>query len=186
MRERVLLTLLVALAPASSALAAKPTTVSGTVREVAGGPAGQSAVELKTDDGRTLSLRGRTPPEEDELRRLSGVKVRIEGMVDENVAGIVQVERYEILDIGGGVIPRLGMLAAIDLEGQRRLIFVDEQGNADLLPTGWTAKMAKNVGAKMWMVGARKGKSFQPTRHAILRPSPKAPAAQEPEKKPAE
>jgi hypothetical protein len=157
------------------AQAEKPLTLTGTIREVAGGAAGRSAAEIKTDDGRALTLRGHTAADDDEIKRLGGMKVRV--FATEGDPGLPQgylrVERYEIVDVGGSV-PRIGMLAEIEIEGQKRLIFVADDGTADLLPEGWLKKMAKHVGAKMWMIGTRGRTGFQPAKHGILRPGPKA------------
>jgi hypothetical protein len=183
----------IVLALAATAPAESPpvgaTVVTGAVREVVA--AGRTRAELKSDDGRTLVLRGFTPADDDELRRLSGAKIR--ARVQEKdpglpaTGGYVRVEHYEILEVGGGETPRIGLLAEITIGNERRLIFVDEQGTADLLPSGWTKKMSRHVGAKMWITGQRRGTTFQPLKHAILRTSSRPEAGQaEPEKKPSE
>lgn len=79
------------------------------------------------------------------------------------------VQDYKILDVGAGVVPELGMIAAVNIEGKSRLLFVSENGQASLLPNGWARKMKRHVGAKIWMVGKQKDGQLKPTRFAILR-----------------
>lgn len=160
---------------AEARAAEKKLVITGSVRDVAGGIAGKPAAEFKTDDGHTLILRGYSAEDDGELLRLGGFKVRIFAIEGDPglpaTGGYVRVERYEIVDAGGGTVPRIGVLAAIDLEGGRRLIFVGDDGTAELLPAGWLKKMSKLVGSKMWIVGTKKGSNFLVSRHGILRPS---------------
>ena len=177
--------LLITLALSSAAWAALPEAgaaesriVTGTVRDVAAGIAGKPAAELKTDDGKTLILRGYDSDEDGELLRLGGMRVRAH-VIDGDAGlpasgGYVRVVHYEILDVSGAGAPRIGVLAQLELDGKPRLIFVAEDGTAEILPAGWTKKMTKHVGSKMWMIGSKKGGSFSPSRHGILRPRTKA------------
>lgn len=144
----------------------------GRVREVSGGPAGRSQAILLTDAGRQLSLHPVRQAEASELVRLSGLRVRIRATPGPGLPGPdhVRVLRYEILDIGGGITPRVGHIARLEQNGEPRLLFVDQTGRADLLPTGWTHKLRHHVGSKVWMSGKTQHGVFSPSRFAILRP----------------
>ncbi len=154
---------------AGPSLAHGQDTRVGTIREVVGGPS--SRAELAAEDGATYVLIGKTADDEAELKRLAGVKVRLHGVAA--ASSKMMVEHFEILDIGGGVVPKLGVIA--ELAGDKRLLFVDEAGSAAFLPAGFTAKLKDQVGAKVWVVGTPKGDSLRVSRFAILRP--RAPAA---------
>lgn len=148
----------------------KPIELVGEVKEVSGG-AGTSRALLLIEGGE-YQLHGLANPSRNELVRLSGAKVRVYGITgDPRIprGKHVLVERYEIVDVGGGVAPRVGRIAKLEMNGATRLLFVDESGVADLLPAGWGKKMMQHVGAKVWMVGSRNGKGFQPQRFAILK-----------------
>jgi len=150
-------------------------TVEGKVREVSN--RGTTQAMLETDDKKGLSLTSAIPGLSNELRRLSGVRIRVQGTRSSKTAPDgepVSVTGYEILDVGKGVVPRVGTIAAIELDGKRRLIFVDSSGAAEMLPTGWVKRMAGHVGAKVWMVGRTADKVFRPSRFSILRPGQKA------------
>jgi hypothetical protein len=148
----------------------------GTVREVAGGPGPRA--ELAAEDGQRYVLRGRTPDDDAELRRLAGVKVRLFGASEPSQR--FAVDHFEILDVGGGVVPVLGTIAA--LEGEARLLFVDERGRAAFLPAGFASKLKDQVGAKVWVVAKPSGDKLAVSRFAILRPGPgpRAPGAPAP------
>jgi hypothetical protein len=159
--------------PPSSVPSPKPIELFGEVKEVHGGPGGPRPLLLI--EGGEYHLHGAGDLADAELVRLAGAKVRIFGVTgDPRVprGKHVLVERYEITDVGGGVAPRIGWIARIELDGAGKLLFVDHHGNADLLPDGWMKKMEKHVGAKAWMVGERSGSKFQPQRFAILRTAP--------------
>lgn len=160
-------------------LAEAPVVLEGKVREVAGGPAGAPQAILTVEPSRSVTLRGRTDAFDAELRHLSGFRVRVSGEAVPNEGDTLRVQRYEILDVGDGAVPRIGIVASLQLEGQKRLLFVDPQtGAAELLPAGWTQKMAKNVGAKIWVVMDKGAAAFRPKRWGILA-GPGGAAAQE-------
>lgn len=169
----LLITLALSLA-ASPAFAAESRIVTGKVRDVAAGIAGKPAAELKTDDGKTLILRGYGAEEDGELLRLGGMKIRAHVIEGDSglpaTGGYVRVAHYEIVDVSGAGAPKIGVLARLEVDGKERLIFVAEDGTAELLPQGWNRKMAQHVGSKMWMIGSKKGGTFSPSRHGILRP----------------
>lgn len=161
--------------PPSAIPKPKPIKLSGAVREVSGSPGGRALLVL--DDGAEFVLHGPNPGRKNELKRLSGTRVRVFGVTrDPRIprGRHIMVERYQILDVGGGTKPRVGTLASLKVAGQDRLIFVDQQGQADMLPAGWGKKMNKHAGAKVWMVGRRASDGFKPQRFAILRPGRKA------------
>jgi hypothetical protein len=152
--------------------APKPVELVGKVKEVGGGPAGRAQAVLSLDDGTEWVLYSADPEAQGELVRLSGVRAHIRGTLgDPRLPGnnAVMVQRYQIVDIGKGVVPRIGHLASLQLDGKTRLLFVDEEGTAELLPDGYAEKLMKQVGAKLWMVGNKSGERFQPMRFAILR-----------------
>lgn len=159
-------------AQSGEALGPKPVDLVGKVREVGGGPGGQAQAVLVLDDGSEWTLWSTDPEAQGELVRLSGVRAHFRGHLgDPRFPGTnaVSVSRYEIVDIGKGVVPRIGHLASLVLDGKTRLLFVDEAGTAELLPEGYAEKLMKQVGAKLWMVGNKSGERFQPMRFAILR-----------------
>lgn len=160
-------------------------TIAGKVREVGGGVGGASKVLLVLEDNHQVELHPASAGDEVELQRLAGARVRVIGVRGDPLipAGDhVRVDRYEILDVGGGITPRIGRIAELTLDGKVRLLFAGEDGVAELLPESWNLKMKRHVGAKLWVAGNRsevKGE-LTPSRFAILRPVPKAdPAVEE-------
>ena len=151
----------------------RPVTVVGKIREVAAGPAGRPQPILVAGSKHYV-LRALAPELRVELRRLAGLQVKITGVTgDPRIeAGHdhVLVDRYTIVEISPGVVPRVGRLALLRVGRQKRLVFVDESGQADLLPVGWSQRLHRHAGAKVWMVGNRDSDgSFRPQRFAILR-----------------
>jgi hypothetical protein len=146
----------------------------GKVREVLSGEGGKPQAVLQLDDKSELVLHGREPTDDIELIHLAGVRVRMNVVRGDQMlprGNHVRVDSYEILDIGGGVVPRIGVIAAFEMNGKQRLLFVDDLGRADLLPEGWSAKMSKHVGSRAWVVGTKEKVELIPTRFAILRPA---------------
>lgn len=159
----------------------RATELMGKVREVGGGVGGRPKAVLIADDGKELTLYGQDDGADDELRRLSGVRIKVRGLMDHPRVPHgphVLVETYEIVDVGGGVVPSLGQLASIELDNGPRLLFVEDGGRAHLLPQGWGKKMRRHVGARLWMVGSMRKGQFAPERFAILRAAPTPGAAQ--------
>jgi hypothetical protein len=149
----------------------------GKVREVMSGSGGRPQAVLQLEDKTELVLHGRDQIGSSELIHLAGVKVKIFGVKGDPLlprGNHVRVDRYEILDIGDGVVPRMGHLAVLEISGKDRVLFVDDSGRAELLPEGYTTKMIKNAGARVWMVGTRDKSELVPTRFSILRPAPSA------------
>jgi len=146
--------------------------IVGEIRVVKVGPSTRAA--LLADDA-THVLAARRPGLAEELKNLEGARVEVMGYRDASLRppGVdFLVEAYEILDVGDGRVPRIGRLAVLDLEGEVRLLFVDEAGKADLLPVSWKKRMLEHVGAKMWILGRRDDHgAFTPTRFRILRSS---------------
>jgi hypothetical protein len=166
------LTLLAAVlvgAPASAA----PEALVGKLREVSGGPGGRAEAELTVDGGAAVLLDGRLPEDDVVLRRLSGVRVRVTG---ERAGPRFVVDAIEIVDVGNGQRPRLGVLGRLQLGDTTRLVFVDDAGAAELLPAGLAAKLDRHVGARLWVLGVKKNGELIPTRFAIVRPAPPADA----------
>jgi hypothetical protein len=149
-----------------------PVALVGQIRAAAGGPGGEARILLLTKDAEEFELHAPRPQGKEELERLAGVKVRVEGFQNDPRlprGHHVMVDGYEIVDVGEGVVPELGTIAALPVNGETRLLFVSEAGQAALLPEGWGKKMLRHVGAKVWMVGKRSGDAYRPVRFAILR-----------------
>ncbi len=147
-------------------------TLTGKVREQRSGPGGRIEPTLVTSGRRQYILHGRDDASRKELLRLSGTKIRVDGSAILGTTSPkrhIHVDRYQIIDVGGGKQPRVGILASLTLKGKARMVFVDERGQADLLPRKWGTRMARHVGAKMWMLGTKTARGFRPGRYAILR-----------------
>lgn len=157
--------------PASALPTPKSVELVGEVREVSGGPMGRSRAVLLAD-GEQYTMHGIDSATAEELTRLSGVRIKAFGLLNDPRlprGHHVLVQRYAIVDVGKGVVPRIGVIATITVDGKDRLIFVDDEGRADPLPKGWGKKMKRHVGAKIWLVGSGEGASFKPRRFSILR-----------------
>ena len=146
------------------------TVFKGKVREISGGPGDRSQALLLTDDGHRFVLHAVRRDEAPELVRLSGLRIQVRALPMVGLPDHIRVLQYRILDIGNGVEPRVGHIARLGQGSQSRLVFVDENGRADLLPAGWTRKLRHHVGSKVWMTGRFQGTDFLPSRFAILRP----------------
>jgi len=156
----------------SAALAAGPEPVEqrGEIRTVKVGPSTRAALIVGDD---TTILAARRAGLDEELQNLDGATVVVTGYRDPGLrppgADLV-VESYEIVDVGDGRVPRLGRLAALAVDGETKLLFVDEAGRADVLPESWKKRMLEHVGAKLWVLGRRaRDGSYTPTRFQILR-----------------
>lgn len=169
-----------ALAVVLSLVAHNPTPIpppvkmdaAGKVHEAQSGEGGKSQAALTLDDGTELVLHGHDDADDAELMRLAGVRVKIFAIKGDPLlprGNHVRVDRYEIVDVGNGVVPRVGRIASLELNGTTRLLFVDDQGHADLLPAGFAKKMQPSVGARAWMIGTKEKGDFVPTRFSILR-----------------
>lgn len=173
---RTLLTALIALTalPALTAVAEAeepaPFVAEGKIREVTG--PGRSRAMLVTDDKRSFTLESASAGLREELVRLSGVRVRLraQARAEGTPEGVpLQVEAYDILDVGGGVVPTVGQIALLETSTERRLVFVTEDGRASLLPKTWTDRLVSHVGAKIWLVGQREKDELRVKRFSILR-----------------
>lgn len=175
-RSVVVLPLLMAALPA---FGAEEFVAEGKIREVTG--PGRSRALLVTEDNKSFTLEARSKELTEELLRLSGVKVRLraEARPEATPEGVpLQVSSYEILDVGGGVVPVIGHLAMLEGGAERRMIFVTEDGRASLLPRTWTDRLVSHLGAKVWIVGQKTKDELVVRRFSILRvhrpnPSPK-------------
>lgn len=171
------LALVGALPTAAAAQDPAPYLAEGKIREVTG--PGRSRAMLVTDDRRSFTLESESAALREELVRLSGVRVRLRAQpraTDAPEGVPLQVEAYEILDVGGGVVPTIGHLALLEAGTERRLIFVTEDGRASLLPKTWTDRLVSHVGAKIWLVGQKDKDELRVKRFSILRVPPKGAA----------
>lgn len=86
----------------------------------------------------------------DELAHLQATKLEIIGHLE---AGILRVEAYRILDIGGGLKPLVGFL----VETQTGLGLKDGEGQPiDLVFSAKTTpKLRQKIGAKIWVYGKK-------------------------------
>lgn len=158
--------------PPSAVPRPKPVALVGKVRAASGGAAGRARVLLVTKNAEEFELHTAVRADHQELERLAGVSVKIQGVKGDPRlprGRHVLVEDYTIVDVGNGVVPQLGVIAALEIKGASRLIFVGEDGQAALLPKGWATKMQRHVGAKLWMVAKTKNGVLKPKRFAILR-----------------
>ncbi len=166
---RLLIPALVALT-AGPALADGAFVAEGKIREVTG--PGRSRAILVTDDNKSFTLESPSAHLQEELLRLSGVKVRLrsEPRTADTPEGVpLQVRAYEILDVGGGVVPTIGHIALLEAGAEKRMIFVTEDGRASLLPKTWTDRLVSHVGAKIWLVGQKEKDELRVRRFSILR-----------------
>lgn len=136
------------------------------------GKLGKSRAVLVADDGDEYTMHGIDSETGEELTRLSGVKIEAFGLLNDPrfPRGYhVLVQRNRIADVYKGVFPRTGVIASVEMGETKRLLFVDDQSRADLLPQEWGKKMNRHLGARIWMVGSGKGASTKPLRFSILR-----------------
>lgn len=141
--------------------------VQGQVREAKVGPTTQAV--LLADD-KQYRLRTYDPGVREELLRLSGAVIKVVALKQEASlppGNELLVQRYEIVQVADGEVPQLGTLARMADTGV--LLFVDDQGVARRLPESWNRKMARLVGARMWVVGEAQDGLLQPTRFKVLR-----------------
>jgi hypothetical protein len=145
--------------------------LQGVVREVSGGPGGKARALLRTEAGQKYELRARPPLVAQELLRLS--KITIKALVTplDRSGRLVMVESYEIVALPGGQRPRIGHFATKESKGRKRLMFVDGEGNAVYLPQGWTRKLTRHAGSKVWVLGTPEDGVLRPKRFGILRPA---------------
>jgi hypothetical protein len=142
----------------------------GKIREVTG--PGRSRAMLITDDNKSFTLESRSKGLNEELVRMSGIKVRLraEARPAGTPEGVpLQVEGYDILDVGGGVVPTIGYLAMLEGGSEKRMIFVTEDGRANLLPRTWTQRLVSHLGAKVWLVAQKEKDELVVRRFSILR-----------------
>jgi hypothetical protein len=154
-----------------------PVEIVDKVREQKGGSGPKNEAILTLDDGSEVLLHGRDEIEDVELIRLAGVRAKINGIKGDPLlprGNHVRALRYEIVDVGGGVVPRVGCVAEMELDGKPRLLFVDDEGRAQSISESWRSKLGPLVGARIWMVGTAQKSELVPVRFAILRPGPKS------------
>lgn len=145
--------------------------VEGVVAEVSGGPGGTARAVLQRPGlPAAPTLRAATSTLAEELLRLSGLRVRLHA---ETGPGELRVHAYEILEVPGGGAPRLGRLVRIEGERRSPIVFAGDDGRAHPLPSGWQRKLARHVGARIWVLDDARGSSWQIRRFGILRPAPR-------------
>lgn len=124
-----------------------------------------SIAVLRTDDGRSLGLAG---PLEDELRRLSGIRIRVEGRAAGTAVGPgLEVEAYELLDVEGRT-PHLGILD----RGEDGAWVLQRDEEEPLSVVGLPDDRVRE-GMKIWVVG-RTGDDgrFRVESYGVVAPAP--------------
>jgi hypothetical protein len=145
-------------------------SVTGQVKGSSGGPGGQTALALVRPGLDDLRLQPRLAELAEELQNLAGAKLLLRGLLTKSgEMPYFVVYAYTILEVSGGVKPRTGMLTAMKLQGSELLLFVDDSGEAHLLPEGWKRKLSHLKGARVWMIGDQAVNQFEPRRFAVIR-----------------
>ncbi len=157
--------------PARSVAPPQPVDHTGELKETGGGPMGPRPLFIR-DDGQKFLVNGPGTIKE-ELLRLSGVKVHLYGVMNDPRVprGQFWVEKYQIVDVGGGNKPHVGQLALLNSGKKETFIFVTESGLAYPLPQGWVKKRKLTAGSKLWII-SQTGEVFKPVRYARLRNGP--------------
>lgn len=151
----------------------EPSSIVGTVRVL--GPAQGKTIEVATADDKHVVVRGDLS---DEIAKCQALKVEILGVVTD---GAMDVNHYRIVDVGGGVIPMVGLLVRI----QDSLVLRDaeHEGTASDVPLSMPPKVLRKLlsqaGAKVWVAGAKLvSGELRVSKYGILRnPPPRAGAA---------
>jgi LysM repeat protein len=138
----------------------QPMTVSGEIQVV--GPDDFTQVVLETAQQEHWTLQGNFL---DELRRLKSKQVEVQGQADAK-SGLLQVASYEIVDVGGGQRPIVGMLSEID----GTFFVTDEDGTQWTLLLPQTLPLTEWVGGKIWVVGTVTGQEIEVAGYGILKP----------------
>lgn len=160
-----------ALAAPGPATASPLETIDGVVAEVSGGPGGAArAVLQRSGLPAAPTLTAATSTLAEELLRLSGLRVRLHA---EAGPAELRVHAYEILEVPGGGAPRLGRLVRLEGEARSPIVFAGDDGRAHPLPSGWQRKLARHLGARVWVLDEARGSSWQIRRFGILRPAPR-------------
>ncbi|HJL44101.1 MAG TPA: hypothetical protein RMG48_22560 [Myxococcales bacterium LLY-WYZ-16_1] len=149
------------------AAASEPIQVDGTVRLTKAGPEVESVLVAGE---RTFVLSAYDPGLNEELRRLGGTRVRIRTPEVPRGETPMRVLGYQILGVSDGPLPRVGTLAR--MAGSRELLFVSERGIARRLPSSWSRKMGRLIGAKLWIQGEVRDGMLRPSRFRLLRSPP--------------
>ena len=140
------------------------------VREVSGGPAGKARAILRTPAGEKFELRARPPLTTNELLRLAKITIEAQVTKLDREGRVATVESYEIVALPDGQRPVVGRLVLAATKAGPRLTFVDADGKALYLPRGWSRKLSRHDGAKVWMLGTLNYGVLRPKRFGILRP----------------
>ena len=127
-----------------------------------GSPVGTITMLSLEDEEAALRLTG--GPEE-ELRRLTGARVKVEGEpVQAYPDRGLEVERYEILEIDGER-PHIGIVEV----GEEDEIWLREEEERSRL-RGAPASLAERDGATIWVVGERRDGEVHLSSYGIIRP----------------
>lgn len=140
--------------------------ILGKVSEQKLGIAGTVKPVLESTD-HTVILHGLEERDEDELLRLAGATIRVFGRalpLEPSPHKHILVHRYEITNVGRNQRPVVGHIARLQRDAEETLLFVDEAGNATMLPKGWADKRKHLVGAKVWIVFSTTASGTKPER----------------------
>jgi len=100
-------------------------------------------------------------PMRGELLRINDHKIRAWGTLGDKklMTPTFRVERYEILDSGGGRKPAVGLLGR---EGKGKFVLVRKEGNLTIRATpAFLRQLGKRVGCKVWVVGDLEGSTLK-------------------------
>ncbi len=126
--------------------------ISGRVE--VGGSSPFALVTIETADGKIYGVASNNLSEE--LRRLSGMNVRVDAVPRPDFDGdvpFIQVQWYELLPFSSGERPIVGIIRA-SLDALERYVYLIDSGDVQWIIQGtFREVLAGFAGSKVWMVG---------------------------------
>ncbi|MFH1756052.1 MAG: hypothetical protein ABIA59_10175 [Candidatus Latescibacterota bacterium] len=140
---------------------------TGTAVELAGaisvrGSTPATIVILETDDDEICTMQA--SPITDELARLSGVRVRVQGIIrspGKDSPMLLEPSDYDILSLESGEMPTVGWIA----KAGDNLLLKDKEGIKWLITGDLISILSGFDGAKLWVVG--KKQELEESKHEI-------------------